>query len=221
MVVNQIGGIRPDMGNTNRNAGSLELVGGSLCLDFVNTATARGSADHQDYLSSHDALLAWARHTGVITAKQSQILAKSAAVSPQAAIAALNLSIALREAVYRVLGSTVRGSRPAGADLLQVNRAFQRACLHRAIRFRATGFDWGWEFDPGDLRAILWPVVLSATELLTSPDVAKVRQCAREGCQWLFLDSSKNGSRRWCSMAVCGSRVKSQRFYHRKRKKHP
>jgi predicted RNA-binding Zn ribbon-like protein len=218
MVVIQFGGIQPEMGKANRNAGSLELVGGRLCLDFVNTATARGRAGHRDYLCSYDALLAWGRHTGVITAKQSQILATSAAGSPQAAIAALNLSITLREAIYRVLGLAARGSRAAGADLLQVNSAFRQACLHRAIRPRAAGFDWGWEFDPGDLRAILWPVVLSATELLTSPDLARVRQCAREECQWLFFDSSKNGSRRWCSMAACGSRVKSQRFYHRKRR---
>jgi predicted RNA-binding Zn ribbon-like protein len=66
---------------------------------------------------------------------------------------------------------------------------------------------------------MLWPVVVSAAELLTSPDVERVRQCAREGCQWMFLDLSKNGSRRWCSMTLCGSRAKSRRFYHRRRKK--
>ena len=207
------------MRKANRDAASLELVGGRLCLDFVNTATSRGSADHRDYLSSYDALLAWGRRAGAITAKQSQILAQSAAKSPQAGAAALDLSITLREAIYRLLGSAVTGNRPAGADLSQVNKALHHASLQRAVRQRAAGYEWGWEFDPRDLRAILWPVVLSATELLTSPDLSRVRQCAREGCQWMFLDLSKNGSRRWCSMAMCGSRMKSQRFYHRNRKK--
>ena len=206
------------MAKAKRNAGSLELVGGRLCLDFVNTATARGSAAHRDYLTSYDALLAWGRHTGVVSTKQAQSLAKLAAKEPQTALSALRLSVTLRETIYRVLGSAVRGSRPESADLLQVNRAFQKACLRRAVLKRGAGFEWGWEFDPGDLLSILWPVALSTTELMTSPDITRVRQCAREGCQWMFLDSSKNGTRRWCSMAVCGSRMKSQRFYHRKRK---
>lgn len=209
------------MAKANRNAGSLELVGSRLCLDFVNTATARDSAAHRDYLTSYDALLAWGRHTGVVSTKQAQMLATLAAKESQAALSALSLSVTLRETIYRVLGSTVRGRRPESADLLQVNSAFQKACPHRAVLKRGAGFEWGWEFDPGDLLSILWPVVLSTTELMTSPDITRVRQCAREGCQWMFLDSSKNGTRRWCSMAVCGSRMKSQRFYHRKRKANP
>jgi predicted RNA-binding Zn ribbon-like protein len=209
------------MAKANRNAGSLELVGGRLCLDFVNTATARGSADHRNYLTSYDALLAWGRHTEVVSTKQAQSLATLAAKEPQAALSALSLSVSLRETIYRLLGSTIRGRRPEGSDLLQVNRAFQKACPHRTVLQKGAGFEWGWEFDPGDLLSILWPVVLSTTELMTSPDINRVRQCAREGCQWMFLDSSKNGTRRWCSMAVCGSRMKSQRFYHRKRKANP
>jgi predicted RNA-binding Zn ribbon-like protein len=209
------------MGKANRNAGSLELVGGRLCLDFVNTATARGTAAHRDYLTSYDALLAWGRHTGVISAKQSQILTTLAAKEPQAALSSLSLSVSLRETIYRLLGSAVRGRRPVSADLLQVNRAFQEACLHRAVLQRGAGFEWRWEFDPGNLRAILWPVALSTTELVTSRDISRVRQCARGECQWMFLDSTKNGSRRWCSMVVCGNRMKSQRFYHRNRKANP
>ncbi len=209
------------MAKANRNAGSLELVGGRLCLDFVNTATARGSAAHRDYLTSYDALLAWGRHTGVVSTQQAQRLATLAAKDPQAALSALSLSVSLRETIYRLLGSTVRGRRPESADLLQMNSAFQKASPHRTLLKKGAGFEWGWEFDSGDLLSILWPVVLSTTELMTSPDITRVRQCAREGCQWMFFDSTKNGTRRWCSMAVCGSRMKSQRFYHRKRKANP
>lgn len=209
------------MAKANRNAGSLELVGGRLCLDFVNTATARGSAAHRDYLTSYDAMLAWGRHTGVVSTQQAQRLATLAAKDPQAALSALSLSVSLRETIYRLLGSTVRGRRPESADLLQMNSAFQKASPHRTLLKKGAGFEWGWEFDPGDLLSILWPVVLSTTELMTSPDITRVRQCAREGCQWMFFDSTKNGTRRWCSMAVCGSRMKSQRFYHRKRKADP
>lgn len=203
--------------DTKRHAGSLELVGGRLCLDFVNTATARGRAEHRDYLASFDALVAWGRHAGAISTAQMRILAHAASKAPKAAADALDFSVRLRESIYRLLQSVCGGGRPTGPDLSVLNGALQAAGSRRTVERGTRGLQWGWEFDPKDLRTMLWPVVNSTTELLTAPDVARVRQCAREACQWMFLDLSKNGSRRWCSMALCGSRVKSQRFYHRNR----
>ena len=77
-------------------------------------------------------------------------------------------------------------------------------------------FEWTWVLDANDLDRVLWPIVRSAADLLTSGDLRKVRQCARESCDWLFVDASKNHSRRWCSMNMCGSRVKARRYYQRK-----
>jgi len=93
--------------------------------------------------------------------------------------------------------------------------------LHEAlsrleIRPSEDRFEWAWVLDANDLDRMLWPIVRSAAELLTSGDLRKVRQCAREGCDWLFVDASKNHSRRWCSMNMCGSRVKARRYYQRK-----
>ena len=207
------------MSDAKRQAGNLELVGGRLCLDFVNTATARGRPEHRDYLTSFEALLAWGRHAGAIKAAQMRILAQSASLAPKAAADALDFSVRLRDSVYRLVQSSFLEDRPMARDLSLFNSALQAAGSRRAVCRGTRGLDWGWEFDPKDLRALLWPVVFSAAELLTSPDAARVRQCAREGCQWMFLDLSKNGSRRWCSMALCGSRVKSHRFYYRTRKK--
>jgi predicted RNA-binding Zn ribbon-like protein len=205
------------MRNVERSAGRLELVGERLCLDFVNTATARGLAGHRDYLDSHGELLAWGRHAGVISAKQARRLSQAASRSPQAAVEALHAAVLLRETLYRLLISSVRGSRPAAADLACLNEVHRQACLRRAVIRREAVYEWGWEFEASDLEAVLWPVAGSAAELLTSPDLIRLRQCAGPGCQWLFLDLSKNGSRRWCSMALCGSRMKSRRFYRRTR----
>ncbi len=93
--------------------------------------------------------------------------------------------------------------------------------LHEAlsrleIRPSADRFEWAWALDANDLDRMLWPIVRSAAEMLTSGDLGRVRQCAREGCDWLFVDASKNHSRRWCSMNMCGSRVKARRYYQRK-----
>jgi predicted RNA-binding Zn ribbon-like protein len=83
------------------------------------------------------------------------------------------------------------------------------------------GFQWGWFHDEGTLDFMLWPILRSAGDLLTSKEIKKVSQCARrEACDWLFLDTSKNGSRRWCSMSMCGNLEKAKKYYHRKRKAH-
>jgi predicted RNA-binding Zn ribbon-like protein len=79
-------------------------------------------------------------------------------------------------------------------------------------------FEWQWLQNMDALDGMLWPLAWSAADLLTSAGLARVRQCARsEGCDWLFVDTSKNGSRRWCSMNLCGSRDKGRRYYRRKR----
>ncbi|MCK4470533.1 MAG: CGNR zinc finger domain-containing protein, partial [Anaerolineae bacterium] len=98
------------------------------------------------------------------------------------------------------------------ASLLMLHEALSRL----EIRPSADRFEWAWVLGENDLDRMLWPIVRSAAELLTSGDLRKVRQCAREGCDWLFVDASKNHSRRWCSMNMCGSRVKARRYYQRK-----
>jgi predicted RNA-binding Zn ribbon-like protein len=72
--------------------------------------------------------------------------------------------------------------------------------------------------DEDELDRMLWPVARSAADTLTSGDLKRVRRCARQGCDWLFVDTSKNRSRRWCSMSMCGSRVKAGRYYRRVKK---
>ncbi|MGH7124521.1 MAG: CGNR zinc finger domain-containing protein, partial [Stellaceae bacterium] len=78
------------------------------------------------------------------------------------------------------------------------------------------GFTWAWDDEPA-LDRMLWPIVRSATQLLTAAELSRVKQCAGRGCSWLFLDTSKNGSRRWCEMEVCGSRSKARAYYARRK----
>jgi predicted RNA-binding Zn ribbon-like protein len=67
----------------------------------------------------------------------------------------------------------------------------------------------------GEPDRMLWPVARSAVDLMTSADLARVRECDGHDCGWLFLDTSKAGRRRWCSMAICGNRAKSERYRQR------
>jgi predicted RNA-binding Zn ribbon-like protein len=168
---------------------AMALVGGALCLDFTNTITARGSPGEKEYLCSSGHLLAWGRRAG-IGAEIDLPETLPAALLPRAK--------ALREALHVLF---------AGGDALtELNAWLAPALGHRRL---GPGYAWRW-VATADPARILWPVALSAAELLASGDAGKVRACAGEGCGWLFLDRSKNRSRRWCEMAVCGNRAKAR-----------
>lgn len=194
---------------------TIELVGGQLCLDFANTVGNHKGADPHEHLGSYSALLAWGRHAGVLTDENARQLAASASRHPEEAQRVYVRSIALREALYRIFScvSTQIALRPA--DLAILNKVLSGAMSHARIVKREDGFQWGWQTGDRPLDQILWPIARSAADLLTSSDLALVRECDNETCGWLFVDTSKNHSRRWCSMSDCGNRAKARRHYAR------
>jgi predicted RNA-binding Zn ribbon-like protein len=207
------------MDNKERSAGNLELIGGSLCLDFVNTLSARSGKEQREYLTTYREWVTWSQHAGLLTADQAKRLLRSAARRPDRAAATLERAIGVRETLYRVLAAVANDREPQGGDLAALNQVLHEALSRRELGRSAGGFVWHWVVEPDELERVLWPVVYSAGELLTSVDLGRVQQCARDGCDWLFVDTSKNRSRRWCSMEACGSRVKARRYYRRKRGK--
>jgi predicted RNA-binding Zn ribbon-like protein len=202
-----------------RHAGNLELVGGHLCLDFSNTVSSRDEAMRYDYLTRYDDLVDWARHAQMLTEPEAQALLRSAAGHPKLAAAVLARAVALRETIYRVFSAIAEARDPEGTDLTALNATLREAFARLEIAPSAGGFEWAWVVDGAELDRILWPIVGSAAQLLISAELGRVRQCARQGCNWLFVDLSKNQSRRWCSMDMCGSRVKSRRYYRRQKEK--
>lgn len=126
----------------------------------------------------------------------------------------------LREVIFRVFETLATGRAVAADELGTLNEALVtalgRACL---VAVEPTGFGWGWAWDdgtnPAGLEAPLWPVARSAADLLTSGQLGALCICAAERCDWLFLDASRNGSRRWCSMRTCGNRAKNRRHHAR------
>ncbi len=200
-----------------RNAGNLELVGGYLCLDFVNTVSSRDEAAGCEYLTRYEDLVAWARHAQICTHEEADGLVDTASRQPGLAAAALARAVALRESIYRILTATVDGREATGGDLAVLNAALREVSSRLALSPSAGRFEWTWVPDEDGLDQFLWPIVRSTADLMTSMDLERVRQCARDGCDWLFVDLSKNQSRRWCSMNLCGSRVKSRRYYRRRK----
>jgi predicted RNA-binding Zn ribbon-like protein len=206
------------MANKRREAGNLELVGGRLCLDFANTVSTRNESLRREYLTCYDELVEWSRHAGVLTDHEALRLKREAARCPVEAAAVLDKALATRETIYRIFSAVAHQQAPAAADVTALNAALAEALGRLRIRPTEDGFEWQWVQEPQALDIMLWPVVRSAADLLTSAELHRVGQCARRGrCDWLFVDSSKNLSRRWCSMNACGSRDKARRYYQRKR----
>jgi len=133
------------------------------------------------------------------------------------ATAVLERAIALREAIYRIFSAISHGRPPQAADLATYNAELSGALAHSRIVSTAEGFAWDWRRAEDALDRMLWPVVRDAAGLLTSEKLDRIGECADDRCGWLFLDVSRNRSRRWCAMEDCGNRAKARRHYERKR----
>jgi predicted RNA-binding Zn ribbon-like protein len=194
---------------------AFELSGGALCLDFANTWGDRRRPE-SDRLRSYPSLLAFAGQAGLLGRREATALARHARRAPAAAEGTLASARRLRDVLYRLFAAQARGRRAAPADLAAVNAALRDALPHLRLTRRGGGYSWGWD-GGGELAAPLHPIARSAAELLTSEELGRVRECDGATCTWLFLDQSRNRSRRWCSMESCGNRAKAKRHYHRRR----
>lgn len=195
----------------------LKLLGGALCLDFANTTGRRIEPQGEEALLDYEDLVAWAEHAGAVAAAEARALLRAAHVEPERPRATHRRAIELREALFRIFSAAAGGRDVATADLDILNRFVGDAFAHLRLAPRDGGFVLAWRGAAGSLDLPLWRVARSAADLLVSPDVSRVRECSSQRCDWLFLDRSKNHSRRWCNMAECGNREKARRHYSRRR----
>src|SRR5918911_566004 len=186
-----------------------ELLPPRLGLDFANTLSNRLTGHPRELLSSYADLMAWSRQAGILTAGEAERVARQAARRPTEALSAVEHAIVLREALYRIFSAVADGRSPQAADLETLNVILSDAFALLRIVATADGFTWGWAGGEETLERVLWPIALSAAELLTSSEVKALRECAAPNCGWLFLDTTRNRSRRWCDMKVCGNRAKA------------
>ncbi|OJY65835.1 MAG: hypothetical protein BGP12_18550 [Rhodospirillales bacterium 70-18] len=192
-------------------AGTLELVGGMLALDFCNTSSGRGGARHLEHLRLAGDVVAWAAHAAVLDAAAAAALGARLAVDEGLATALLGRALALREAVFGIGQARAQGLAPGRVHLDEL-AATHAACLAPA-RLAADGavYRWGWDPAAAPVEAVLGPIAVSAVGLLTQGEAGRLKQCQGVHCGWLFCDRTKNRSRRWCEMEVCGNRAKQRR----------
>jgi predicted RNA-binding Zn ribbon-like protein len=199
-----------------------KAAAGELCLDFTNTVEWHASNHPEERLITYVDLVTWSGRAGLLTKIDSRRLLREAARRPRAAAATLKRAIRMREAIYRIAVGLVRKRPPASSDIAMLNRALASALPHLRLRRRGAELVWIWEGSEQALDRMLWPILRSAAGLFTSDRRHRVGQCADDrGCGWLFVDRTKNRSRRWCFMEDCGNRAKARRHYERGRQRGP
>lgn len=205
------------MGESGPYEEELHLEAGWLCLDFANTAEFHASDSPLEELNSYTDLVAWSQTVGLLTEDQAQRLLGESNRCPADATATLEWAITLREVIYRIFSAVAKGGWPQEDDLVALNAALSEALPRLQISLMADRFTWQWSGEENALDQMLWPVVRSAAELLTWEELDRVGECADDrGCGWLFIDMSKNRSRRYCGYS-CSNRAKAQRHYSRKK----
>jgi predicted RNA-binding Zn ribbon-like protein len=203
------------MSDSIRTLENLELVGGALCLDFVNTINSRVNPEH-DYLVQYSDLVGWVNKMGILSAAQGTQLQKHAKQNVEEAENVLQTARTLRELLYRVFSNAAKGTEPNKKDMETFIASYGEAISHGQFIKEDNHYTSTWKVDQAS-DAVLWPIIYSAGELLLSRELGQVKECP--GCGWLFLDTSKNQSRRWCSMNTCGARDKMRRYHKRQREK--
>ena len=193
---------------------AFELTGGRLCLDLANTRDERGTDHPRELLPRYEDLLNWGVQARAIRPADAAALRGHAVSRQIAASEALRRATEVREAIFRLFSALADGLEAPPDALTVLNRSLSEALGKRCLGRHGRRLVWEWrQAARPELDQVLWPVILSAADLLTSSDLDRVRRCAGTGCAWLFIDTSKNRTRRWCDMSVCGNRAKAKRHY--------
>jgi predicted RNA-binding Zn ribbon-like protein len=216
--------------HATRTPRELPIVGGHLALDFANTVDDPEGPDCYDHAGTYPELAAWSARIGLLRPDQAEALLTAAQEHPRARSAALKRAHLLRDILNEIFTeiaatdrgqSAATGGSPPAARWAELRPFVVDAVAHAELELRRepvggrapAAYQLTW---PASTRldAMLGPIGLAALDLLTGSQLSRVKKCA--GCPWLFLDQSKNLSRRWCDMNDCGTNEKMRRYIARR-----
>lgn len=189
-----------------------------LCLAFANSRAWRPSDRPVEKLHVFADLVAWCETAKSLDATSADALRQWVQRNAPEAATLFDEAIAARETIYRLFSATAANARPAAADIETLNRLLERAPGRVAVTVAVAGNRWRLPPAGPAVASLLAPVIWSAGDLIAGERLVRVRLCANEKCRWLFLDDSKAGTRRWCTMRSCGNRAKAHLHYLRKTK---
>ncbi len=190
-----------------------KLYAGHPALELVNTLDLRFSDQAVDLISTYKDLLRLATQLELLTAEQARKLGRS--VAEKEAQRVLASAARLREALAAVLYARIEGGKIPSAQIQLLEQQFHAAAMHRRLAAGDGHLEWSWSGVERQAEIPLWMLAQAASDLLVSSDAELVKDCGDPTCRWLFLDVSKNHTRRWCDMKTCGNRMKARRHHAR------
>jgi predicted RNA-binding Zn ribbon-like protein len=208
------------LANATQNPRQLPILGGHLALDFANTVDDPGGSARYDHAGTYAELVGWSTRIGIVASDQAEALLAAAQEHPRARSAALKRAHLLRRVLNEIFSeiAAINSGQSAGAESTpaahwaELRPFVTDAMTHAELASEGSTYQLTWPETA--LDAMLWPVAVAANELLTSPQLSRLKKCG--GCPWLFLDQSKNMSRRWCAMNDCGTHEKILRYVARR-----
>jgi predicted RNA-binding Zn ribbon-like protein len=200
-----------------KSSASFELIAGNICLDFINTLDDRPTGKSKELLKDYYDLARFGKETGILTPEQLDYFYTHIHLTPEEAADALRRARNLREALHEIFSALINHKAAPQLAVDRLNANLHDTAQHSRLAQRNGRLEWRSDDMTTSFNSVLWPIAQAAADLLASSDVALVRACSSLTCQWLFLDTSKNHHRRWCSMKLCGNRTKVRRFYAKKR----
>jgi len=194
-----------------------DMIGGNAALDFINTASKWSSGDPVDRLGGPAEFAVWAKAAGLLGDDDLALLERQLRTAPETAAATYKAAVELRAALWRIFGSVARGDAVDADDLRLLDQFKVRSARHcRLVQGADGAFRRGCCDDAPAMDRAIRQIVEAAETLLLDGPLHRIHGCGGEHCEWMFVDHSKNGRRRWCSMATCGNDAKVKKFRSRK-----
>jgi len=195
-----------------------EYIGGDLSTDFVNTRSGRITGDVHDHVGTYADVVEFVREAGLLKPGEAKRLLAAAQEHPDKATQVHRRAVALREATFRAYERLIQEKDPVAEDLALMGAEASKALGHACFVKSAVGFSWEWS-DTDDLERPLWPIARAIADVLIHEESRSLlRECADDTCAWLFIDRTKNHSRRWCEMSTCGTRNKMREYRARQKR---
>jgi predicted RNA-binding Zn ribbon-like protein len=194
-----------------------EFIGGAVCLDFANTIHNARAKDREEELHAIADLLQWAKEAGLLSPVDHDCLTLHYSRNSREATAALTKAITIRDLLLSIFICIANGRSLPSQRLSELNSALAQFPGLMRVQKYSDRIEKEWTSTADGLQQVLFAVLTSAAELLASDRVRRVRECASADCTWLFVDESRNRSRRWCEMGACGNRMKARRHYYKGR----
>ena len=191
------------------------FVGNHLALDFLNTKPILEGTP-RELLPNASALVRWLAASGIVETEKDRELVRAWSHTAQAERFVRKL-VAFRERLRAAVLRLESGLAPGDSFLAEMNMLLGIYPQRSILTKRGSKVSLNRSFEPRKSEDTWIPILAATTELLSTLEPSRIRQCESESCVIHFYDTSKRGSRRWCSMNICGNRLKVAAYQRRQR----